>query len=123
MAANPAEELWAGGGKAREEPSGGLGVEEVGLEGGIVGGGENLRLEEVAVVEVVGENEGAGGARPPRLIEEEVAEAVVDGAVAVEFEGLGLVGGGADDEVGAEVDQVAEEADLVAGAGVGEVAG
>ena len=73
--------------------------------------------------EVVNEDEAAGGAGPPILVKEEVAEAVINGAAAVELVGLGLMGGGANDEIGAEVNEMAEEADLVAGGGVGIVAG
>ena len=76
---------------------GGGRVHEGGLVGVVINGGDDAGLEVLTLPEIMDEDEATGGARPPDLIEEEVAETIIDGAVAVEFVGLGLVSGGAND--------------------------
>ena len=63
----------------------------------IVNRRDKAGLEMLTLPEVMDKDEAAGGAGPPILIKEKIAEAVIDGAVAVEFVGLGLMSGGAND--------------------------
>lgn len=69
------------------------------------------------------EDKATGCAWPPTLVEEKIAEAIINLAAVILFESLGLMSGSANDNIGAEVDEMAEKLDLIAGGRVGIVAG
>ena len=81
----------------------------------VVDGGDESSLDVFAVYEVMNEDDTAGCARPPSLIEEEVAKTVVNSAIFIKFKSLGLVSSGTNYDVCAKADEFAEESDLVAG--------
>lgn len=69
------------------------------------------------------EDEAASSTGPGTLIEKEVAKAVVNITIVILLESLRLMGGGANDDVGAVVDKGAEKIDLIASGRIGIVAG
>ena len=74
---------WPGTIEPVDKVSGGSGVHECGLVSGAINGGDEASLEELTLIEIMDENETTSGAGPPDLVKEEVAEAVVDGAITI----------------------------------------
>lgn len=103
---------WPGAIEPVDKVSSGSFVHESSLIGGAVDGRDETGLEKLAFVEIMDEDETASGAGPPDLVEKEVAEAVIDSTITVELESLRLVGGGADDDIGAEIDEMTEKGGL-----------
>ena len=96
--------LFNPGSKAREEGLSVLFGHWGGLKRFVVDGRGDDGLEKFAVIEIMGQNEGALGAGPVSLVEEKVAETIINWFAIIKFESLRLVSLGADDHVGAEVD-------------------
>lgn len=78
----------------------------------VVNGGGEAGLDKFVVVEIVGEDDATSGAWPIGLVEEKIAESIINGVILIELESLGLVRLRADDDVGAEIDEFAEKLGL-----------